>query len=348
MIEASGRRDIHQVAGLIGLEESAIRFLETRFRDVFEASGIDLQQRLFSERRVSLLQSIQAIMHERSGSLDDVRTELSRRSSRSLAHVVGITSGKGGVGKTTTALNLAISCQKAGLRTLLFDADLGLANLHVYAGVRPAGTILQVAAGEKTLAELVTQGPCGVQLICGDSGESRMANLERNLVDCLEREFKELSKTFDVVIIDTAAGISSQVLRFLTLADEILVVTTPNIAATLDAYGMLKACSRSQLRGRIHLLTNQVKSEQEGRELFEKLRQCSERFLGTSPAWAGWVQLSKSLDQANQNRLPLVEHRPRTRNARQFAGLVSQLVPEEKRMQKTNPTKHRSFAVTAA
>ena len=182
-----------------------------------------------------------------------VRNQFSQ-SQRSL-RVIAVTSGKGGVGKTTVSVNLAValraSCQDS--RILLFDADLGMANVHIFAGVTPRGTLLDVIEGRATMAQILTTGPGGIRIACGASGVAGLADVDERVISRLGDELMGLANDFDILLIDTGAGISAQVMHFLALAHEMIVVTTPNLAAILDAYGVIKVAREgSASRANLH------------------------------------------------------------------------------------------------
>ena len=206
----------------------------------------------FDARNVDLLRRIHRLLFEQARSPFDIRRELSRDLRR--LKIIAVTSGKGGVGKTTVSLNLAIAIAARGQRTLLLDADLGLGNVHVFAGIAPRGSMMDLVEGRQSAQNLLTPGPGNIQVLCGSSGSARLADLPPESIARLGHELAALGEAFDVMIIDTGAGISSQVTRFLAMADEIVVVTTPNIAATLDAYGVIKVMREEAMRGNVHLL----------------------------------------------------------------------------------------------
>lgn len=320
-------QDIHQAARLSGIEKNKIRFFEMQFRDVFRAAGIDLESRHYSERRLEVLKAIEHKMAVDRLTVAGARKALTDHYAgpRKALTVVAVTSGKGGVGKTTVSLNLAISLARLGLRTLLFDADLGLANVHVYAGIHPKGTLADVVSGRAKLEEVVSSGIANVSVVCGDSGVARMADLNQRFTEYLSRELERLAASYDIILVDTAAGISNQVIEFLRIADDMVVVTTPNIAATLDAYSVIKIVRQNRLSGRIHVLTNLVSSEAQSHEVFGKLRACSQKFLAYSPAYLGYLINDPFVEETNAKRQPLVVTRPTNTNAMLFRELASRL-----------------------
>jgi flagellar biosynthesis protein FlhG len=226
------------------------------------------------------------------------------------ARVVAVTSGKGGVGKTTISVNLALALARMGWRVLVFDADLGMANAHIFSGVQPRTTLVDVLERRATLADAVTTGPEGIGMICGASGIPWLADLEAARLAMLCRDLQYLAEGYDILLLDTGAGISAQVMHFLGMANDIVVVTTPNLAATLDAYGIVKAVREGGLDGQMHLLVNQVQDEAEAMRVTERITGCSQRFLGFKPTVLGFLGRDPAVEKANQNRRSLAQIDP--------------------------------------
>ena len=277
------------------------------------------------ERGIAILRRIHQQFFIDGKPIPAIRRELG--DSRRTLHVIAVTSGKGGVGKTTVSINLAIALAKRGLRTLLFDADLGMANVHVYAGVTPRMTLLDVVEGRASLAQVLTNGPGDIQVICGASGVSRLADLDLRAIEFLGRELRRLATTIDVLVLDTGAGISSQVMQFLALADETVVVATPNLAATLDAYGVIKAAREARLESRMHVLVNQAADGAEADSVLSRISGCAQRFLQFTPGSLGSLRRDEAFEIANHNRRPLMIAHPESENARRIIAMASRLAP---------------------
>jgi flagellar biosynthesis protein FlhG len=209
---------------------------------------------------------------------------------RETARVLAVTSGKGGVGKTTMSINMGIALSRLGYRVCLIDVDLGTANVEFLLNLNAPYNIAHLLTGEKNLSEILVEGPEGLIILPGSSGLEKLANLNNWQFTRLVNSFNEMDKLCDIVILDTGAGISSNVTNFLMAADEILLVTTPDPHAVLDAYALIKTISRLRDKLNIRLIVNRTeKSGDEARVKLNLLNTCHAylnqpiSFLGTIP-----------------------------------------------------------------
>ena len=252
-----------------------------------------------------------------------VRAELVR--AQRSARVLAVTSGKGGVGKTTIVVNLAVAFAQRGRRVLLFDGDLGMANSHVFAGVNPTATLLDVIDGRAALEDIIQPGPAGVQIICGPSGVGRLADLGDRVLEALGRELLRIAANFDVLLIDTGAGVAPTVMHFVALAGDAIVVATPNLASTLDAYGVIKVAHELRLRTRLHVLVNEVEEQAQAASVLGRIIGCATRFLQVTPGELGFLWRDPEFEVANQHRRPLALTHPEGAQALRFAEIAARL-----------------------
>src|SRR5947199_1309127 len=261
--------------------------------------------------------------------LMDQATQLRTLAGRERGHasVIAITSGKGGVGKSNIAVNLAIKLASAGKHVVLLDADLGLANADVLCNVDLPHNLSHVIARKKELSEVMIVAPGGFHLIGGASGLARMADLSdfdrQRLVDAMG----QLEQQTDIILVDTGAGISPNVLSFTRAADHVLVVTTPEPTAITDAYAVVKVISREGASAdrRISLLVNQTRSVQEGRVVHERIAKVARQFLGVSVLDAGQVPADDQVSMAVRRRTPFMLGAPRCAAASGIAQLAIRL-----------------------
>jgi len=241
--------------------------------------------------------------------------------------VLAVTSGKGGVGKSNISLNLAISLARQGRRVCLLDADLGLASVEVLLGSSPSRHLGHVLAGECSLDEAVYAGPAGLSLISGGAGLADLASFGPAAVRRVMTALEGLSRRFDLVMVDTGAGISPQVLAFVRAADHVLLVTTPEPTAIADAYAMIKAAGpQGPMLG---LIMNQAGRRQEAEEAARHLAAVSEQYLGVRPVYLGYIPDDPAVPQAVRAHEPLVDFAPGAPAARAIialAGVVAENV----------------------
>lgn len=203
---------------------------------------------------------------------------------------IAITSGKGGVGKTNISANIGIQMARRARRVVVFDADLGLANLDVVLGTPAQYTLQHLLTGEKTLSQIVTEGPAGMRFIAGGSGVEALVNLSGPQLERFLSELAELERTTDILIFDTGAGIDSNVMTFLQAADETILVCTPDPASMTDAYATAKALWTRRPDAIIRVVLNMVIDDAHAKAVFAKLRSITEQFLGKSLLFGGYVR----------------------------------------------------------
>ena len=244
--------------------------------------------------------------------VDQATALRSLAASQRRATVIAVTSGKGGVGKSNISVNLAIKLAQAGKRVVLLDADLGLANTDVLCNVDLAWNLSHVIARKRQLHEVMQEIPGGFWLIGGASGLAKMAELtdfdRRHVLDAMA----ELESQFDVILVDTGAGIHANVLAFTRAADHVLIVTTPEPTAITDAYAVAKVIVRDGQDRTMSLLVNQATSADEGRAVYDRIAKVARQFLGVGLFDAGFVYADASVPAAVRKRSPFVLSAPRS------------------------------------
>lgn len=226
---------------------------------------------------------------------------------KSLARVITVTSGKGGVGKSSVSVNLAMQLRRLGKRVVILDADFGLANVEVMLGIRPQYNLADLMFKGKSLNDIITQGPEGIGFISGGSGIAELINLTSEQVVSLAQKLSELDQFADVIIVDTGAGISDNVMEFVAVSQEVLLVATPEPTSITDAYALLKTLNkRNEDSGRmtVKLVANKVENDIDGQKLCDKLNIVVKKFLDINLEYLGSVTMDISVTKAVMQQKP--------------------------------------------
>lgn len=252
---------------------------------------------------------------------------------RPLARVITVTSGKGGVGKSNTAINLAVQFKKMGKRVIILDADFGLANIEIMFGAVPKHNLCDLIYQGKKISEIITWGPMDVGFISGGSGIAGMSNLSKDYLTYIIQNLAELDEMADVIIVDTGAGISDAVLEFLVASGEILLVTTPEPTSITDSYSLIKALNRhprySKEASQIKVIANKVANGEEGKILFEKLDSVVTRYLKIPITYLGMVPQDTQLAKAVMQQMPVSIQNPESKSACAYELLAAKLMNKE-------------------
>ncbi len=243
---------------------------------------------------------------DQADALRDLVTDTRERRAR----VITVASGKGGVGKSNIAVNLAIRLSMMGRKVVLLDADLGTANADVLCDLKPVIGLAHVVAGRAEINEAVIDAPGGFHLLPGASGLAGMAGLSEYEHSRLIRQIRRLEDDYDLVLIDAGAGVSPNVVNFVLAADQLLVVTTPEPTAVTDAYALIKVVTRQGGACDIRLLVNQARDVEEARRVFARIDSVCRRFLRISPRYAGHVLADPRVSAAVRRRSPFVLSSP--------------------------------------
>jgi flagellar biosynthesis protein FlhG len=252
---------------------------------------------------------------------------------RPVARVITITSGKGGVGKSNTAINLAIQFRKMGQRVIILDADFGLANIEIMFGAVPKHNLCDLIYQGKNIKEIITWGPMEVGFISGGSGIAGLSNLSREYLTYIVQNLAELDAIADIVIVDTGAGISDAVLEFLVASGEVLVVTTPEPTSITDSYSLLKALKRhprfTENTPQVKMIANKVESQNEGEALFHKLNVVVTRYLKMPITYLGSVPRDSQLANAVMQQMPVSLQSPSAKSSLAFETIAARMMNRE-------------------
>jgi len=241
--------------------------------------------------------------------------------------VIAVTSGKGGVGKTSVVANLAIAFRRLGKRVLILDGNLGLANIDIIFGLNPVYNIEHVISGEKDLAEIIVEGPEEISIIPAGSGVHELAHLTNGQKLHLLNEFDTLNEDFDILLIDTGAGISSNVIYFNIAAQERIVVATSEPSSVTDAYALIKVIFTQHGTRSFKVLVNMVNNAEGGKSVFENLSNVSGNFLkDISLEYIGFISKDDKFQEAVKQRRTVSQLYPESESSKGFFDLAQRLL----------------------
>lgn len=256
--------------------------------------------------------------------------KMNQQPQRPVARVITVTSGKGGVGKSNTAINLAIQFRQMGQRVIILDADFGLANIEIMFGTVPHHNLCDLIYQGKNIKDIITWGPGDVGFISGGSGIAGLSNLSREYLIYIIQNLAELDAIADIVIVDTGAGISDAVLEFLVASGEIILVTTPEPTSITDSYSLLKALNRhdrfSSETSQIKVMANKVDNKEEGKALFTKLNAVVARYLKLPISYLGSIPQDSHLSQAVMQQKPVSLANPNAKSAKAYQEIAQVLM----------------------
>jgi len=252
---------------------------------------------------------------------------------RPLSRVITVTSGKGGVGKSNTAINLACQFKRLGKRVIILDADFGLANIEIMFGTVPKHNLCDLIYQGKNITDIITWGPMDIGFISGGSGIAGLSNLSRDYLNYIVQNLAKLDAIADIIIIDTGAGISDAVLDFLVASGEILVVGTPEPTSITDSYSLLKALNRHprflQEDSKIMVVANKVSSAAEGETMYSKLETVVKRYLKLPLSYLGSIPQDYHLEDAVMQQTPVSMQSPNAKSSIAFERMAYVLMDKE-------------------
>jgi flagellar biosynthesis protein FlhG len=246
--------------------------------------------------------------------------------------IVAVTSGKGGVGKTNIVTNLAIALSRQGIRVLVVDGDLGLANVDLLLGIAPQYDLQDVILGTRSIADVVLDGPDGIRILPASSGVEELANLDEYRTEVLIRSLADLEDEVDLILIDCPSGIGRNAVSLAQVADPILVVTTPEPTAFSDAYAMIKVLSRRSIRCVPALVVNEAASEEEASAVAKRVASVAKRFLNLDLEYWGAILADESVPKSVLRQEPFLSTYPYSPAATciyQLARRVLGMAPKE-------------------
>ncbi|MTI80176.1 MAG: MinD/ParA family protein [Firmicutes bacterium] len=248
--------------------------------------------------------------------------------------VIAVTSGKGGVGKTNITLNLAMALSSLGQRVVIFDADLGMANVEVLLGVNPRYTLFDFLYNNKSLYEIITPGPNNIKLISGGSGLLELANLSQRAIKQLRDTVNHFDVGADIILVDTGAGINKNVLAFVGAAQEVIVVATPEPTSITDAYGLIKVLASYNVHREVNLVVNKVDKEREAKETYHKLEVTARHFLiNTKIRYLGSVKEDVNVVKAVRDQQPFMLYQPDCAASQSIKDLAAELLGNDSKDQ---------------
>ncbi len=254
------------------------------------------------------------------------------------ARVITVTSGKGGVGKSNVAVNLAVQMTRLGKKVLIFDADFGLANVEVMFGAVPKYNLGDLIYHGKGIREIITEGPMGIGFISGGAGIMGLNNLTKDQILYFIKSLRELDELADVILVDTGAGISDSVLEFVMASPEVVLVTTPEPSSLTDSYSLLKTLYRNPnfLREEtsIRVLSNRAASLEEGKNVYDKLNSVVEQFLDGKIDYLGMIPQDMMLEKSVRQQKPVSINVPEARSSKAFEVMAVNLLENEHNLPK--------------
>lgn len=253
------------------------------------------------------------------------QTELLNKVLKKNAKVITVTSGKGGVGKTNIAINLGIALSELGLRVVIIDADFGLANIDVLFGIVSRFSLVDVIHDKKNIFEILSEGPQKIKFISGGSGVEELIKLDKSQLDRFVSNIALLDKIADIILIDTGAGLSDNVMSFVMAADEVVLVTTPEPTSITDAYALIKMVSNRDKTKIIKVIVNRADSASEANDILNKLSMVADRFLSLKLLSLGYILQEDAVIKAVKIQQPFSISFPRSHATRSIKEISKKL-----------------------
>lgn len=260
------------------------------------------------------------------GNSSQPKSAIIKQQPETKARVITVTSGKGGVGKTNFTVNLALALSILGQKVIVIDADLGMANVDVVLGASPQYSILHLLQEGITIQDVIADGPQGIKFLSGGSGIYHLANLNPVQLQHIISQITLCDNWADIILVDTGAGLSRNVLNFVMAADEVIIITTPEPTAITDAYAMMKAYASHSGTAPLKLVVNRVVEIDEGQMVVEKLLKVSQRFLGVPITNLGFIYEDRNMIKAVKSQVPVLIQFPGSISSRCIEHIAQRLV----------------------
>ncbi|MCR4434480.1 MAG: MinD/ParA family protein [Clostridiales bacterium] len=279
-------------------------------------------------------------LHQAASQINMLNSESAQNKS---ARVIAVTSGKGGVGKTNVTINLAIALSELGKRVIILDADFGLANVDVLFGITPKFTLVDVIYNRKSLFEVLADGPRNIKFISGGSGVEDLVKLESTHRERFIENIGLLDKLADIILIDTGAGLSENVMSFVMAADEILLVTTPEPTSITDAYVLIKMVSKRDKDKVIKVVINRAENANEANDILNKLCVVAEKFLALKLNPLGYILQDEAVPRAVKLQQPFSLSFPKSQASKHIMDISRKLVDSKGNRLQSEDTGIRNF-----
>ena len=313
---------IQEISEETGLEESLLRFYESEYPSELPDKILQGDMLAFD---VCAIEAFQRIHDLHQGEQLEPTAGEGR-----YARVIAVTSGKGGVGKTNIALNLAIEMQRFGKMCIVLDADMGMANVHLLAGIPAGNNIRDIISSGRDIVDIIAEGPEGIGIIPGGGGILSLADSSRHdrmkVIDAL----RTVEKEAEVIIVDTGAGMGSSVRDFLACADDLLFVLSPDITSLADAYGLLKALHHEKMSERpVYSVINMVETLKQAAGVAHRFSSCAHEFLGRNVENIGYILKDSTVAAATVRRTPYSVFKPQARVSKNTRNIAAALLKNE-------------------
>ncbi|GGN90373.1 MinD/ParA family protein [Saccharibacillus kuerlensis] len=280
--------------------------------------------------------------------ISSLRTDPSRQQDSSgtsgkTAHVVAVTSGKGGVGKSNFTLNFALELQKLGQKVLVFDADIGMANIDVLMGVRSRYNLFHLLKREKSISEIIQVGPNSLPFVAGGSGLTELFSLSEEDLLYFTHQIEEVAQDMDYILFDTGAGLSKETIRFITASDESIVVTTPEPTSITDAYALVKVVHDLEETARFRLVVNRASNRREAQQTADKIRLVADQFLHLDIPLLGHISDDSHVSQAVKKQTPFSIRFPNSQASKDIQELAFRYTQRSMQIRSDSPKGIKGF-----